>query len=456
MRLATGARVLPSVLWVASTAGFTANFDLQLVNLALPQLGRAFDVSQSILAWAVAAYVLPYAISILAVGRLADGFGLRRVLAVGAVLFTLGSLVAAAAPAYAVLLAGRVLQGVGGAALMTTALAAISATYSPAARPRAFGIFFAAGALAAVVAPLAGAALIAVVGWRGMFASQVPLGLLVLGGAMAVVPASRRGPRGSLDVPGLVLATIALGAVNVALLQANEWGWTSPAIVATWVVAGLALVAFVGRERRTREPAVRLAVLRSRMFVASALVGAAAWFGILSGTIQVAVYLQTVRGLSTTDTALVLLPWPLLAGLVFPRSGAIVTRIGAERVMIASVAFAAAAGAAMVLFGTTTPLPIVALVTAVGGVPIALGVTASTSRALAEFPPSEAGTASGLFNGLRQVGSSLGVALPAAAFDLAGGGMAGSTAAFASRAIVFAIILGLVAVTLPRRPRLAR
>jgi EmrB/QacA subfamily drug resistance transporter len=448
---APGPRALRAVLLVACIAGFTANFDLQLVNLALPQLGRAFGVSQSILAWAVAAYVLPYAISILAVGRLADGFGLRRVLATGAALFTIGSVIAAVAPEYPVLLVGRALQGVGGAALMTTALAAISATFSPSARPRAFGIFFAAGALAAVVAPLVGAFLTATLGWRGMFASQIPLGLVVLGGAFAALPAARPGPRGSLDLPGLALATVALGAVNVALLQANEWGWTSPAILVTWAVAGVALVAFVWREQRTPRPAVRLAVLRSRMFVASALVGAAAWFGILSGTIQVAVYLQTVRGLSTTDTALVLLPWPLIAGLVFPRSGAIVTRIGAERVMVASVAFATAAGAAMILFDASTPLPLVALLAAVGGVPIALGVTASTSRALAEFPPSEAGTASGVFNGLRQVGSSLGVAIPAAAFDLAGGGMAGSTAAFASRAVVFAIILGAVVVTLPRR-----
>ena len=445
-------RSLRGVLWLACIAGFTANFDLQLVNLALPQLGLAFGVDQSTLAWAVAAYVLPYAIAILAVGRLVDRYGGRRVLSIGATMFAVGSLAAALAPVYWVLLVGRVLQGLGGAAMMTTALAVISATFPAAARPRAFGIFFAAGAAAAVVAPLAGAALVATLGWRGMFATQVPLALTVLGGALAVLESDRSGERRSLDVPGLVFATLALGAVNIGLLQANDWGWTSPVIIATWFLAGIALVLFVIRERRTAEPAVRLAVFKSRMFVASVLVGAAAWFGILSGTIQLAVYLQTVRGLTTTDTALVLLPWPLIAALVFPRSGVIVSRIGPERVMVGSVAFAAAAGAAMILFDLSTPLVIVSIVAAVGGVPIAFGVTASTSRALSEFPATEAGTASGVFNGLRQVGSSLGVAIPAAAFDLAGGGMMGSTAAFTARAVVFTIVLLSVAVILRGRP----
>ena len=116
--------------------------------------------------------------------------------------------------------------------------------------------------------------------------------------------------------------------------------------------------------------------------------------------------------------------------------------------MLGSVAFSATVGATMILFDLSTPLVIVSAVAALGGVPIAFGVTASTSRALSEFPTNEAGTASGVFNGLRQVGSSLGVAIPAAAFDLAGGGMIGSTAAFASRAVVFTIVLLSVAVIL--------
>lgn len=102
------------LILVAGLAAFTANLDLSIVNLALPAVGRAFGATQSELAWTVNGYVLPYAVSILAVGRLGDGLGHRRLLVAGALLFGLGSIVSAAAPTYPALLAGRVLQGLGG------------------------------------------------------------------------------------------------------------------------------------------------------------------------------------------------------------------------------------------------------------------------------------------------------------------------------------------------------
>jgi EmrB/QacA subfamily drug resistance transporter len=446
-----------ALIGIAALAAFTGNIDLSIVNLALATIGHAFSVGQSALAWTVSAYVLPYAISILVVGRLGDAYGHRRILAGGSLLFALGSLVAAVAPAYEVLLVGRVVQGVGGAVLMTIGLAIVSANFSGAERARGLGIYFAAGATAAVIGPLAGGLLTAVLGWRGIFVSQLPLALIVLVAALRLLPLRSPGRRRSLDLPGLAAGTVILVGLNVALLQADAWGWTSPPVLGAWVLALAGLVGFVARERRAVEPAVRLDVFRSRVFVASALVGAAAWFGILSGTIQLAIYLQDVRGLTTTEAALVLTPWPLVAGLLFPRSGAIVTRIGPERTMVGSLVLALVAAWLMVSFDATTPLPVVSFVAALGGVPIALGVTASTVCALAEFRPAEAGVASGVFNALRQIGSSLGVAIPAAVFDLApgsapaGAGSIGTTWALASRGIVFAIALGFVAIVLPRR-----
>ena len=319
-----GALVAVSVL-----AAFTANFDLQIVNLALPVIGEAFDVSQSTLAWAVNAYVLPFAVSILAVGRLGDRFGLRPVLTIGGLLFAAGAALSALAPAYGVLLAGRVVQGIGGAALLTIGLASISASFEGPARGRALGLYFAAGATAAVIGPLVGGVLTSLFGWPGMFWVQVPLAVGTAAAAWAILPRAAGGRRRSLDAPALALGTIVLLGINGALLQADAWGWTSVGVVGGFAVAVVALVAFVWRERTTPEPAVRLEILRSRAFVVSTLVGAAAWFGILSGSVQLAVYLQEVRGLTPTETALVLLPWPLLAALIFPRGAAIVARFGA-------------------------------------------------------------------------------------------------------------------------------
>jgi EmrB/QacA subfamily drug resistance transporter len=447
----------PSALvWVAVLAAFTANLDLSIVNLALPVVGDAFGIGQSTLAWTVSAYVLPFAVSILVVGRLGDRYGHRPVLAIGGLVFALGAATSALAPAYPVLLAGRVAQGVGGAALLTVGLAVISASYTGPERGRALGLYFAAGAIAAVIGPLVGGLLTALIGWPGIFWAQVPLALVAALAAWILLPRGAAGRHRPLDGPGLALASLVLLGINGALLQGDVWGWTSIAVVGGFVLAIVALVLFVWRERATPEPAIHLEVFRSRAFVASTLVGGAAWFGILSGSVQLAVYLQEVRGLSPTEAAIVLLPWPLLAAFLFPRAASIVARIGAARVMVWSLGFALVAALLMATFDAATPLVVVSAVAALGGVPIALGVVASTATALSEFEPQDAGIAAGVFNSLRQVGSALGVAIPAAAFDLAVAPgatdvMPGSHAAFVSRAVVFAITLAAVWLLL-RRP----
>ena len=391
-----GPTIRPSaVVGVAVLAAFTANLDLSIVNLALPVIGEAFGVGQSTLAWTVSAYVLPFAVSILAVGRLGDRYGHRTLLAAGGLIFAAGAMASALAPTYPVLLAGRVAQGIGGAALLTIGLAAISATFQGPARGRALGLYFAAGAIAAVVGPLVGGLLASLVGWQGIFWAQVPLALLVAATAWTSLPRVAAGRHRPLDAIGLLLGSLVLLGINGALLQGDVWGWTSAAVIGGFALALVALVAFVWRERSTPEPAIHLEVFRSRAFVASTLVGAAAWFGILSGSVQLAVYLQEVRGLTPTQAALVLLPWPLLAAFLFPRAAVIVARLGASKVMVWSLAFALAAAVLMATFDASTPFVVVSAVAALGGVPIALGVVASTVTALSEFRPEDAGDRGG-------------------------------------------------------------
>ena len=257
------------------------------------------------------------------------------------------------------LLAGRVVQGIGGAALLTIGLASISASFQGPARGRALGLYFAAGATAAVIGPLVGGVLTSLVGWPGMFWVQVPLAVGTAAAAWAILPGRPAGAAARSTRRPSRWARSCCSGINGALLQADAWGWTSIGVLGGFAVAVLALGAFVWRERTTPEPAVRLEILRSRAFVVSTLVGAAAWFGILSGSVQLAVYLQEVRGLTPTETALVLLPWPLLAALIFPRGAAIVARFGAPRMMVLSLAFALAAAVLTLAFDPTTPLLVV-------------------------------------------------------------------------------------------------
>jgi EmrB/QacA subfamily drug resistance transporter len=444
------------VLATASLAAATAFLDTGIVNLALPALGKAFMTTASGLAWAVNAYVLPFAVSILAVGRLGDWFGRRRVLAVGAALFAVGSAGAALAPSYAVLLLMRALQGLGASALLTLSLAVVSASYDDSGRPRALGIYFAAGATAGAIGPIVGGLLTSGFGWRAMFAVQVPIALVVVVAVLLNLEAAPAGRRLHLDLAGLGLGSLVLLGINLAVLQGHAWGWASAGVRGAALVAVIALWLFVLRERSVAEPAVRLEVFRNRRFVASSLVGAAAWFGVLSGTVQLAIYLQAGRGLDPSAASLVIVAWPLAALVVFLRSGAMIARFGSERAMFGAIVVAALSAAAMPFFRADTPLVLVAAVAAVGGAAIALSVTASTVCALGEFEPAEAATASGIFNSLRQVGSALGVAIPAAMYDIGASGaltgrhaLSGSAWALGSRAVVLMLVLGLLAPLLP-------
>ncbi len=434
-----------AILALTWLAAFTPILDTSIVNLALPQVGATFGTSASLLAWVVSAYLLPFAVSILAVGRLGDGLGKLRVFAGGAVLFAVGSAGAAAAPSFAVLLGMRALQGLGASALLTLSLAIVSASYGPAERPRALGVYFSGGALGGVVGPIAGGILTSLWGWRAMFALQVPLAAMLLIGSVLLLR-EIRGARRSLDLPGLGAGTLMLVGVNIALLHAQEWGWASPRAGAAWAVAGIALLLFIMRERSAQEPVVRLAVFRNRRFVAASFVGAAMWFGIISGSVQLAIYLQRGRGLDALHAALVLLPWPLVAFFLFPRAGAIARRVGESRAMILAGGVSALGGAAMVGFDAATPYVAIALLGTLLGASGTFGILTSAAGAVAEFAPQDAGVASGIFNSIRQVGSALGVAIPAAAFDLvAGGAFSGEIVfdgvrwALAARAIVMAL-----------------
>jgi len=414
-------RRLGGILALAWLAAFTPILDLDIVTVALPRVGRAFDAGASDVAWVVNAYVIAFAISILAVGRIGDAVGRRRVLVGGALLFALATAGAAAAPSMPALLAMRALQGFGGSAMLTTSLALVSASFEGPVRARALGLYFSGGALGGVVGPVAGGLLVSAFGWRAMFAVQVPLAVAVAGLALAVLPEAV-GRRRSLDLPGLALGAVGLLGVNVALLGANEWGWLSAPSAVAWLVAAGGIAGFVVRERVAHEPAVRLTVFRNRRFVGASLVGAAAWFSILAVSVQAPILLQQGRGLDPAATGWLLLPWALSAFIAFPRIGALVPRFGERPLMIGGLALTAVMVVVLAGFDGTSPLWLIVPIGALLGVATAATIVTSAAVAVGEFPPEEAGVASGVFNSIRQVGSALGVALPAAAYDLAAGG----------------------------------
>ena len=289
-------------------------------------------------------------------------------------------------------------------------------------------------------------------GWRAMFGLQVPLAIAVAGLALATLP-DAVGRRRSLDLPGLALGAVAVLGLNVALLGAGDWGWFSPPTLAAWLVALVAFGGFVARERSAREPAVRLAVFRNRRFVSSSLVGAAAWFSIMAVSVQLPIQLQQGRGFDPAGTAALMLGWSLAAFVAFPRVGGLVPRLGDRRVMVGSLAATAALVAVLALIDDSFPAWTIVPVLVGLGITTAASIVTSAAAAVGEFTAEEAGTASGVFNTIRQVGSVVGVALPTAAYDVAAvGRFSGSPVFDGTRASLglAALVVGLAAIAAGR------
>lgn len=418
---------LDPILVACWFCAFTPILDTNIVNLAIPRIGMAFGTTASELAWVVTAYVIPFAVTILAIGRLGDRFGRRRLLTVGSLLFAASSLACALAPGYGALLTARALQGIGGSTLITTGLGIVSASYSGPARARALGIFFSGGFFAGVVGPMLGGILTTLSTWRGMFAVQVPLAIAALVLARQFLRDQERRTR-SLDLPGLLVGTVMLLGINIGLLQAHSWGWLSAPIMGAWAIAVIALVLFIGRERAITEPAVDLRVFRNRSFVAHSLAGAAMWWALVSLGIELSLYLQGGRGLDPTQAAIALTPWPLLGFFTVPRVGILISRIGHRATMLLGLAICAVSGLALVFLPTDTPIIAIALLELPLGVAMSLVLVTSAAGAVAEFAPQDAGIAAAIFNSVRQIGTSLGVAIPAAVYDgVTGGALMGAT-----------------------------
>ncbi|HET8570328.1 MAG TPA: MFS transporter [Candidatus Limnocylindria bacterium] len=446
------------VLALAWLAGFTL-IDSGIVGLALPDIARDFDQPIGALAWVSTAFLLALAATLLAAGRLNDRYGSRVVLAAGAVAFLVTTAASGLAPTFEVLVVSRVAQGIAGGVLYTVSLAIAVTAFPADRRPWAISLYFTSGALGAVLGPIIGGLLTDLGGWRLVFFAQLPLPALVAFASLVLLPRNA-GRRTAFDIPGVASASVFISAATFALLQLAIPGATLFA-VASGALAAIALGAFVSVERRAAEPAVRLSIFANVRFVVATIAGAAAWFAITSSTVYPALYLQFGRGLSATDAGLLLLPAPLVSLVFFPFAGRAVSAIGLDRAMLIGLLLLAAPAALMLAWDGATPLWFVGVALLLGGIGIAVTLVSSASAALSEFAPTEAGTASAVFNSLRQLGAAMGVAVPAVAFEAVAHGsrtataaLGGSTAAFAVRLVL--MMIPLVVLVAAWRPRFRR
>lgn len=418
MTVGWGTATARGVLATTILGSGMAMLDGTIVNVALPRIGAELHASVAGLQWILDGYLLALAALILIAGSLGDRYGRRRVFTVGVVWFGAASLLCGLAVSTPMLVATRVLQGIGGALLTPGSLAILQSSFAPEVRARAIGAWSGFGGLAAALGPVAGGALVQAWSWRLGFLVNPPLAVVCVWLARRYVPESCDETSGGRpNLPAAVLGAFGLAGVTAALVEAPSRGFATPFVPAAAVLGVAALIAFGVLQRRSADPLVPASLFTDRTFTLAnglTLVVYAALGGVL---MLLVMQLQVSLGYSPAEAGAAGLPITVIMLLLSGRSGALAQRIGPRAQLVAGPMLLAGG---MLLLTRVTPgasyLGAVLPAVVVFGFGLATVVTPVTATALAAAPGERAGVASGVNNAVARTGGLLAIAtLPAVA-----------------------------------------
>jgi EmrB/QacA subfamily drug resistance transporter len=401
-------------LWAMMVGFFMILVDATIVAVANPALMAGLGADYDAVIWVTSAYLLAYAVPLLVAGRLGDRFGPKNLYLLGLTIFTAASLWCGLADSIGVLIAARVVQGVGAALLTPQTLSTITRIFPAERRGAAMSVWGATAGVATLVGPLAGGLLVDGLGWQWIFFVNVSIGVLGVALAVRLVPELPRSKKG-FDLPGVVLSGVGMFMVVFALQEGQSHDW------APWVWGTTAggvgfLAAFViWQSINSNEPLVPLIIFRDRDFSLSALGVATIGFVVTAMIVPVMFYAQAVCGLSPTRSALLTAPMAIATGALAPLVGRIVDRSHPRPVVGFGFAVLAVALTWLsVELTPTTPIWRIVLPLTATGVGMAFIWSPLAATATRRLPGRLAGAGSGVYNSTRQVGSVLGSAALAA------------------------------------------
>jgi EmrB/QacA subfamily drug resistance transporter len=437
---------------------FMGQLDSSIVTLAFPTMHRDLHAPLASVQWVGQAYLLTLVGLLAVVGRLADVWGRKLLYTYGFVVFAAGSALAALAPSLSLVIACRVLQGVGAAMLQANSVAIILSAVPRHRRGRALGIQGGAQALGLALGPVIGGLLIGLGGWRLVFWVNVPAGLLGAVAGWYLLPRSTNlAPRTPFDWGGLVTFVPSTAAVLLAVSEGSRSGWLQPLVIVLAVAAVAGIWLFIAHERHRHAPLVDIRLCSQRAFatgVGSAFLSYVALFGLLTVT---PFYLEGARHLSPATTGAELLALSLGLGLVAPMAGRLAERVAPRLIATAAMAFTAVCIGLLVFRPSPTPLLLLVLAGVGGG----LGAfnAANNTATTAVIPPDRVGSGSGLLNMTRGLGTAFGLAVAGAVYTATSGsggpdrGFSVTVVVLAGVAALSAVISGLGSASAGRRGR---
>ncbi len=396
---------------------FMILLDTTIVNVAIPQMSAHLNAGLTDILWILNGYILVYAVLLITAGRLGDLYGPKPLFMYGLVIFTISSAACGLAQNPTQMIIYRIVQGVGGALLTPQTLSVITMIFPPAKRGAAFGVWGAVAGVSTIAGPTLGGWLTTDYSWRWIFFVNVPIGIITLVLAGVVMPNIKLNRQHKLDVPGVLLSTVALFLITYGLIEGSRYDWgkawgpiTIPMIIGAGVVL-LVLFFYLQYLERDGEPLVPFSIFKDRNFTLMNFVVMAIGFGMLGLFLPLTIYLQSVLGLTALQAGLTTAPMSVISMFVAPAAGRFSDKIGGKWILFVGVSlFASGMGIliASAHVGSSRLHLLPGLIVAGFG----LGMTFAPLQTVAmrNIEPRMAGAASGLINTTRQLGAVIGSA----------------------------------------------
>ncbi len=400
------------VLGVISLALFMILLDVTIVNIALPSIMTALDVSLSSVEWVINIYALMFAALLLTMGKLGDMFGRKHLFLIGLAIFTLSSLACWLSPNFIFLVVSRAVQALGGAIMMPATLSIINVEFSQKERGLAMGIWGAVAGAANALGPIIGGALVDAFDWRDIFLINIPIGIIAFFVAVLIIRESRdAGTDRHIDIPGVLTITVSLFCLTFALQEGQSYGWGSSRIIGLFVVAAVGLLLFAFIELRKKSPLAQLRLFRNRTYAAGNFIGLVINFGLIGVIFLLVLYLQIVLGFSAIKAGVSILPLPLGIILVAPFAGRLTDKIGGRWILFFGTLISAAGVFLMSDLSSVTNWQQLVLPLAVTGIGMGMVMAPVTTVVMGATPVQESGMGAGILSTTRQIGTALGIAV---------------------------------------------
>lgn len=394
---------------------FMAVLDSTIVNVGLPKIMASFGVGIDKIEWVLTAYMLAMAVMLPTSGWLADKFGYKKVYFWGLFLFTLGSFLCGLSGNENMLIISRVIQGLGAGSLMPVGMAIITREFPPSERGVALGFWAIAAAASVSFGPLIGGYLVDNFKWNLIFDVNIPIGIVGMMVTLIIQKEYINKRIKGFDLIGFLSVSIFLPFFLYALTEgnasSNSQGWQSPEILLFFAISIIALAVFISVELRVENPLIDLKLLRDNNFAISNLIMLIFGIGMFGSTFLIPLYLQNSLGYTAIQAGAVFLPVGIIQGTMSPIAGRVGDKVNPKIPIVIGVLLLAFSFYLNIFLSFLTEHWYIMLSLYIRGFAMGLLFTPLSAISLLDIPREKMAQASGLFNVIRQIGGSLGVAI---------------------------------------------